>query len=241
MPRASRWSRPRSWACRAMPAPSAAARPAIAPSSRTCPPPSAVARPTVCWARPWRCWAACRRTWRSRSCLGMTPSPLGRLVSVDLRTLASAASPSMTRRSRTGAEISVHRPSAAIERADHVVDLRGADEAPSPVTEGALRLTVEQVERQRRSFRATGGSCCVAAAACAPTVRPAPSGAGLHQPRPARHRRMTRIRCVGWRWASCRSALARSIRQAEKAGDETCRAGRSFTAQAGHPVGCRER
>ena len=78
--------------------------------------------------------------------LGLTPSPLGRVVSVDLGRLAfggfgfdGAAEPA-------GVSLPfIAR--AAISPADHVVELRGADEAPRPVTEAAVRLTVGEIER----------------------------------------------------------------------------------------------
>jgi rhodanese-related sulfurtransferase len=79
--------------------------------------------------------------------LGLAPSPLGRLVSVDLGRLAFGGFGFAGVPEPAGASLPFIA-SAAIEAADHVVDLRGADEAPRPVTEGAMRLTVEQVERE---------------------------------------------------------------------------------------------
>jgi molybdopterin/thiamine biosynthesis adenylyltransferase len=72
--------------------------------------------------------------------LGLDPSPLGRLISVDLRTLtfggfafhdapepAEPALPFVARDDLTAADL--------------VIDLRGPDEAPEPVTADALRLS----------------------------------------------------------------------------------------------------
>lgn len=77
--------------------------------------------------------------------LGLAPSPLGRLVSVDLRTLSfggfdfhDAVEPA------DGAIPFVTQGSLAPE--DLVVELRGVDEAPEPVTAGALRLGQDELD-----------------------------------------------------------------------------------------------
>jgi sulfur-carrier protein adenylyltransferase/sulfurtransferase len=78
--------------------------------------------------------------------LGLAPSPLGRLVSVDLGRLSFGGFRFDGVPEPAGASLPFIA-STAIRATDHVVDLRGADEAPCPVTEGAVRLTVAQVEQ----------------------------------------------------------------------------------------------
>jgi molybdopterin/thiamine biosynthesis adenylyltransferase/rhodanese-related sulfurtransferase len=79
--------------------------------------------------------------------LGLTPSPLGRLLSVDLGRLAFGGFRFDGVPEPAGAGLPfIAR--TALSPADHVVDLRGVDEVPRPVTETAVRLTVEQVERE---------------------------------------------------------------------------------------------
>lgn len=78
--------------------------------------------------------------------LGLTPSPLGRLVSVDLSRLGFGG----FRFDGVPEPIAVAVPfieRAAIEDSDHVIDLRGEDEEPCPVTDAAVRLTSAQIER----------------------------------------------------------------------------------------------
>jgi molybdopterin/thiamine biosynthesis adenylyltransferase/rhodanese-related sulfurtransferase len=83
--------------------------------------------------------------------LGLAPSPLGRLVSVDLGRLAFGGFRFAGEPEPAGASLPfIAR--AAIGEADHVVDLRSADEAPCPVTEAAVRLTVAQVEQGDAEF-----------------------------------------------------------------------------------------
>ena len=89
--------------------------------------------------------------------LGLDPSPLGRLVSVDLRTLAfggfafhDAVEPE---------DLAI--PFVAREQlrsSDLVVDLRGSAEAPEPVTPDALRLTVDELG----DLPPAAVSCCAA-------------------------------------------------------------------------------
>lgn len=77
--------------------------------------------------------------------LGLEPSPLGRLVTLDLKTLAFggfsfAGAPEP-------AAILPFIAREAIGAGDCVIELRGPAEAPRPVTEAALRLTVAEIER----------------------------------------------------------------------------------------------
>lgn len=77
--------------------------------------------------------------------LGLEPSPLGRLVTLDLKTLAcggfafAGASEPATILPFVACE--------AIGEGDCIVELRGPEEAPEPVTETAIRLTVAEIER----------------------------------------------------------------------------------------------
>ena len=71
--------------------------------------------------------------------LGLEPSPLGRLISVDLRTLAFGGfafrdAPEPDERQIPFLSVDAVRPT------DLVIDLRGRDEAPDPVTPSARRL-----------------------------------------------------------------------------------------------------
>jgi rhodanese-related sulfurtransferase len=78
--------------------------------------------------------------------LGLEPSPLGRLVTLDLKTLAFGGFSFAGAPEPAGAVLSfVAR--EAIGAGDCVVELRGPDEAPHPVTEMAVRLTVAEIER----------------------------------------------------------------------------------------------
>ena len=78
--------------------------------------------------------------------LGLAPSPLGQLVSVDLGRLAFGGFRFDGAQEPAGASLPfIAR--TALSPADHVVDLRGADEAPRPVTGAAVRLTVAQIEQ----------------------------------------------------------------------------------------------
>jgi rhodanese-related sulfurtransferase len=78
--------------------------------------------------------------------LRLAPSPLGRLVSVDLGRLAFGGFGFAGAPEPVGVSLPFIAPTA-LSPADHVVDLRGVDEAPCPVTKAAMRLTVMQVER----------------------------------------------------------------------------------------------
>ena len=78
--------------------------------------------------------------------LGWQPSPLGRLLSVDFRTLhvggfsfAGAAEPA-------GEPLAFITP-AEVAASDVVIDLRSAAEAPQSPFPGALRLNVDELER----------------------------------------------------------------------------------------------
>jgi hypothetical protein len=77
--------------------------------------------------------------------LRLEPSPLGRLVSVDLRTLTFGGFAFGDAEEPVGAEIPFLGRDA-VASADLVVDLRGADEAPEPVTPDALRLTQDRLD-----------------------------------------------------------------------------------------------
>lgn len=77
--------------------------------------------------------------------LGLEPSPLGRLVTLDLKTLtfggfsfAGAPEP---------AAVLPFVAREAIGPGDCVVELRGLEEAPEPVTGSAIRLTLAEIER----------------------------------------------------------------------------------------------
>jgi sulfur-carrier protein adenylyltransferase/sulfurtransferase len=77
--------------------------------------------------------------------LGLAPSPLGRLVSVDLRTLAFGGFAFLHTMEPDGPAIPfVARHSLA--PGDLVVELRGVEEAPHPVTVDALRLSHDQLD-----------------------------------------------------------------------------------------------
>ena len=77
--------------------------------------------------------------------LRLDPSPLGRLVSVDLRTLTFGGFAFGDAAEPVGAKIPFLGRDA-VASADLVVDLRGADEAPEPVTPDALRLTQDRLD-----------------------------------------------------------------------------------------------
>ena len=77
--------------------------------------------------------------------LGLAPSPLGRLVSVDLRTLSFGGFVFHDAVEPEGTAIPfVARDSLAPE--DLVVELRGVEEAPEPVTADALRLGQDELD-----------------------------------------------------------------------------------------------
>ena len=79
--------------------------------------------------------------------LDLAPSPLGRLISVDLGRLGFGGFRFDGAPEPAGVAIPFieHR---AIEDADEVVDLRGEDEAPLPATDAAVRLTNAQIEHE---------------------------------------------------------------------------------------------
>ncbi|MEM7470521.1 MAG: HesA/MoeB/ThiF family protein [Pseudomonadota bacterium] len=78
---------------------------------------------------------------------GIDPNPLGQLVSFDLKTFRQ------TSFRFDGAPEPEHALSfiaaAEITPTDYVIELRGTDEAPTPVTPAALRLTVPDMPVQR--------------------------------------------------------------------------------------------
>jgi molybdopterin/thiamine biosynthesis adenylyltransferase/rhodanese-related sulfurtransferase len=78
--------------------------------------------------------------------LGSTPSPLGQLVSVDLGRLAFGGFRFDGAQEPAGASLPfiAH---TALSPTDHVIDLRGVDEAPRRVTGAAVRLTMAQIEQ----------------------------------------------------------------------------------------------
>lgn len=77
--------------------------------------------------------------------LGLEPSPLGRLVTVDLRTLAFGGFSFGDAAEATGTVLRfIAR--EAIGTSDCVVELRGSEEAPQPIIETAIRLSVAEVE-----------------------------------------------------------------------------------------------
>ena len=77
--------------------------------------------------------------------LGLAPSPLGRLVSVDLRTLSFGGFVFHGAVEPEGTAIPfVARGSLGPE--DLVVELRGVEEAPEPVTADALRLSQDELD-----------------------------------------------------------------------------------------------
>lgn len=78
--------------------------------------------------------------------LGAEPSLLGRIVTVDFRTLAFggfsfAGAPEPAKAALTFIDV------ADVRADDHVVDLRGIDEAPVPVSPNAERIGVGEIER----------------------------------------------------------------------------------------------
>lgn len=77
--------------------------------------------------------------------LGIEPSPLGRLVTVEFKTLRFGGF-SFERAQEPQAVIPFIAPED-VAGADIVVDLRGLDEAPVSPIAGALRLQVDEVER----------------------------------------------------------------------------------------------
>lgn len=78
--------------------------------------------------------------------LGLRPSVLGQLVSVDFRTLRFSGFSFASAREPAGPELRFIAPEQ-VRAADRVVDLRSLSEAPHSPFPGALRLGVEEVER----------------------------------------------------------------------------------------------
>ncbi|MGH8294426.1 MAG: ThiF family adenylyltransferase [Steroidobacteraceae bacterium] len=78
--------------------------------------------------------------------LGIEPSPLGRLVTVDFKTLRFGGFSFEQAREPQG--IIPFIAPEDVDGADIVVDLRGLDEAPVSPIAGALRLKVDEVERE---------------------------------------------------------------------------------------------
>ncbi len=89
--------------------------------------------------------------------LGTTPSPLGQLISIDLKTYRNsgfrfdgAPEPSTT--------LEFIAPQA-VKPKDYVVDLRGIEEAPTPITPAALRYVVEDFDTIQP--RPQAGQCAI--------------------------------------------------------------------------------
>lgn len=76
--------------------------------------------------------------------LGLEPSPLGRLVSVDLRTLAFGGFGFLGAEEPMGVPVPFIGP-AELGRDDLIVELRGLEEAPEPVHASALRLAPGEI------------------------------------------------------------------------------------------------
>lgn len=83
--------------------------------------------------------------------IGLEPSPLGHLVTVDFRTLRFGGFSFERAPEPAGAALSFISPEEVRER-DVVIDLRGLDEAPVSPIPRALRLCVEDVERGESRF-----------------------------------------------------------------------------------------
>jgi rhodanese-related sulfurtransferase len=77
--------------------------------------------------------------------LGLAPSPLGRLVSVDLRTLAFGGFDFVDAVEPEGCRIPFLARDAITPK-DLVVELRGVEEAPEPVTPGAVRIGQDELD-----------------------------------------------------------------------------------------------
>ena len=114
--------------------------PRCAPSSRTCPTrrdscaTAGVLGPAVAVL------GALQAQMALRSSSGSPPSPLGRLVSVDLRTLCFGGF-AFQKAPEPPEPTIPFVPCDALEASDLVIDLRGPDEAPECVTVDALRLS----------------------------------------------------------------------------------------------------
>ncbi len=78
--------------------------------------------------------------------LGLQPSPLGQLVTVDLRTLRFGGFSFAAAQEPGGAALSFISPDQVAE-ADMVIDLRSLAEAPTSIFAAALRIDVDTVER----------------------------------------------------------------------------------------------
>lgn len=85
--------------------------------------------------------------------LGLEPSPLGELVTVDFRALRFGGFSFRGATEPAGAALAFISPDQVAER-DIVVDLRSLEEAPVSPIPKALRLQVEDVERGERRFPA---------------------------------------------------------------------------------------
>jgi sulfur-carrier protein adenylyltransferase/sulfurtransferase len=85
--------------------------------------------------------------------LGLEPSPLGQLITVDFRTLRCGGFSFVKAPEPAG--ISIPFISADdVSKSDVVIDLRGLDEAPNSPIPTALRIGVEAVERAETRFPA---------------------------------------------------------------------------------------
>jgi sulfur-carrier protein adenylyltransferase/sulfurtransferase len=83
--------------------------------------------------------------------LGLEPSPLGRLVTVDFRTLRFGGFSFERAEEPAGTAMPFIAP-GDIASGDIVIDLRSLEEAPASPIPGALRLRVDQLERAEESF-----------------------------------------------------------------------------------------
>ena len=102
--------------------------------------------------------------------LDMTPSPLGRLVSVDLRTLSFGGFAFHDAAEPDGPAIPFVTCNSLVND-DLVVELRGVHEAPMPVTADALRLGQDELDRV--PTRQAGGVLLRQRHPCAPRGAPA--------------------------------------------------------------------
>lgn len=83
--------------------------------------------------------------------LGLAPTPLGRLVTVDFRSLRFGGFSFEQAQEPAGAALTFISPSE-VAGEDIVIDLRGLEEAPTSPIPGALRLGVEELERAGERF-----------------------------------------------------------------------------------------
>jgi len=83
--------------------------------------------------------------------LALDPSPLGRLVTVDFRTLRFGGFSFEQAREPTGSVLAFLSPEE-VRSSDIVIDLRSLEEAPLSPIPGALRVHVDEVERGERRF-----------------------------------------------------------------------------------------